>query len=249
MFESLQFATEPEAAAVFCMKNSLSEHGLAQLGTQLDNAQETCSAMFLVGGFSESKYLQKRIKEEFLHRVKNISVPIQPMAAIARGAAIYGLSIRSNNLNNIGNDDNLKCVISSRILKYTYGIKSTTKWVIGDPVNRKTHDGYISKFSCLARRGVKMDVNQEVTSSRVPIYPDQKKVAHSIYYTREYDGKYCDDPGMKFLGKLHVDLPGSGLNRPVLFGLTFGQMEFVATSKNKLTGQIFKTTFKYNLED
>jgi hypothetical protein len=40
---------------------------------QLDNAQENCSAIFLVGGFSESKYLQKRIKEGFSHRVNNIS--------------------------------------------------------------------------------------------------------------------------------------------------------------------------------
>jgi hypothetical protein len=43
------------------------------------------SAMFLVGGFSESKYLQNRIREEFSNAVKNISVPSQPMAAIVRG--------------------------------------------------------------------------------------------------------------------------------------------------------------------
>jgi molecular chaperone DnaK (HSP70) len=93
---------------------------------QLDNAQENCSAMFLVGGFSESKYLQKRIKEEFSHRVNNISIPIQPMAAISRGAALYGLSIKLNDLNNL---ENMKCVISSRVLKYTYGIRLVVKWV------------------------------------------------------------------------------------------------------------------------
>ncbi|CAJ0635228.1 4201_t:CDS:2, partial [Entrophospora sp. SA101] len=32
-----------------------------------------CSAMFLVGGFSESKYLQKRIRDEFRSQVNNIS--------------------------------------------------------------------------------------------------------------------------------------------------------------------------------
>ncbi|RGB27388.1 kinase-like domain-containing protein [Rhizophagus diaphanus] len=63
---------------------------------QLDNAQETISAMFLVGDFSESKYLQKRIKQEFSHRVFNILVPLQPTAAISRGAVIYGLPIKSN---------------------------------------------------------------------------------------------------------------------------------------------------------
>jgi len=84
--------------------------------------------MFLVGGFSESKYLQKRIKQEFQGRVENISVPVQPMAAIARGAAMYGLSIIRSNLNNLG-DNNLNHVISSRILKYTYGVEVVVPWV------------------------------------------------------------------------------------------------------------------------
>ena len=117
-FESMKSIFEPVVQKILHLVKS-----------QLDNSQETCSAMFLVGGFSESKYLQKRIKKEFSCRISNISVPIQPMAAIARGAVSYGLSIKSNVLNNDGNDDNMKCVIASRVLKYTYGIKSATKWV------------------------------------------------------------------------------------------------------------------------
>ncbi|GBB85957.1 hypothetical protein RclHR1_01240008 [Rhizophagus clarus] len=222
---------------------------LKLIKVQLDNSHETCSAMFLVGGFSESKYLQNRIKQEFKHRVDNISVPLQPMAAISRGAAIYGLSVKSNDLNNIGNNDNMKCVISSRVLKYTYGIKTTIQWEKGDPIDRKTHDGFIEKFQCLAKRGAKMDINQEITKSRVPVHPEQKEMIHCLYYTKENEAEYCDDPGMKFLGKLHIDLPGSGLNRPVLFGITFGNMEITATSKNELTGQSYKAIFKYNSDN
>ncbi|CAI2190804.1 6628_t:CDS:2, partial [Funneliformis geosporum] len=139
---------------------------------------------------------------------------------IARGAAIYGLSIRSNNLNNIGNDDNLKCIIVSRVLKYTYGIKTTTKWEKGDPINRKTLDGFIETFQCLARRGTIMDINQEITCTRLPINPDQETMVHHLYCTREYEAEYCDDPGMNLLGKLHIELPGSGLDRPLLLNLT-----------------------------
>jgi len=72
---------------------------------------------------------------------------------------------------------------------------------------------------------------------------------HCLYYTDEYEAEYCDDPGMKLLGKLHIDLPDSGLNRPVLFGITFGQMEITATSKNELTGQSYKAIFKFNLDN
>jgi hypothetical protein len=93
---------------------------------QLSNAREECSAMFLVGGFSESKYLQKRINQEFRHLIKNISVPIAPTAAISRGATLYGLSL----INSVYNNSYKSChVISSRILKYTYGIKARNYWV------------------------------------------------------------------------------------------------------------------------
>ncbi|CAG8645693.1 hypothetical protein GLOIN_2v1881585 [Rhizophagus irregularis DAOM 181602=DAOM 197198] len=208
---------------------------LKLIKVQLDNAQETCSAMFLVGGFSESKYLQKRIKQEFSPRINDISVPIQPMAAISRGAVIYGLSIRLNDLNTVGNNENMKCVISSRERE--------------DPVHRKTQDGFIEKFQCLVRRGTKININQEIKRSRVPIHSEQNEMIHCLYYTKEYEAEYCDDPGMELLGKLHIDLPGSGLDRPVLFGITFGNMEITATSKNELTGQSYKAIFKFDLDN
>ena len=108
-FESMKSIFEPVVQKI-----------LNLIRAQLCNTQETCSAMFLVGGFSESKYLQKRIKQEFSLRVNNISVPTQPIAAISRGATIYGLTISS---------DKVKCVISSRVLKYTYGTSIMYKWV------------------------------------------------------------------------------------------------------------------------
>ncbi|CAI2165978.1 9202_t:CDS:2 [Funneliformis geosporum] len=56
---------------------------------QLNSSLETCSAMFLIGGFSESKYLQRRIKENFAHRVHTILVPGSPIVTIELGAVIY----------------------------------------------------------------------------------------------------------------------------------------------------------------
>ncbi|RGB36478.1 hypothetical protein C1646_814007 [Rhizophagus diaphanus] len=70
---------------------------------QLNNSGPI-SAMFLIGGFSESKYLQKRIREEFSSKVKNIniSVPSQPAAAILRGAVEYGLDMKKIKIRSIG---------------------------------------------------------------------------------------------------------------------------------------------------
>jgi hypothetical protein len=70
------------------------------INDQLFKTQVICTAMFLVGSLSESKYLLKRVKEEFQDQVKIISVPIQPTAAIACGAVFYGLSMIKANFYN-----------------------------------------------------------------------------------------------------------------------------------------------------
>ncbi|CAI2170180.1 19206_t:CDS:2 [Funneliformis geosporum] len=69
---------------------------------------KSCVIIFLVGGFSESKYLQKCIKQEFQHLVSNIFVPNQPITAVLRGALEYALNPNS---------------ISTRVINMTYGIK------------------------------------------------------------------------------------------------------------------------------
>lgn len=72
---------------------------------QLAQQDIECSAIMLVGGFSESKYLQARIREEF-KVTRNISVPMQPMIAVVKGGVQFGLQTE---------------VVVNRVLKRTYG--------------------------------------------------------------------------------------------------------------------------------
>jgi molecular chaperone DnaK (HSP70) len=215
---------------------------------QLDNNRETCSAMFLVGGFSQSKYLQKRIKQKFQQRVKNISVPAHPIAAISRGAALYGLSMKNSEPNSEITYPS-KFVIDERMLKYTYGIRVSPKWKEGDPIKRRRSNGRIRKFRCIARRGTAVKVDQEFTVMQLPASPNQDSIEFHIYYTTEYDAQYCDEDGMEKLGSLSVSLPDVhlGTERPILFGLTFGRMEITATARNKLNGQNYQTTLKWDI--
>ena len=70
------------------------------------------------------------------------------MIAIAQGVIIYGLS----NISNSSDSDGLKCIISSRVLKFTYGIRSCFDWKEGiDPLDRKTQNAKIYKFGLLAK--------------------------------------------------------------------------------------------------
>ncbi|PKC57982.1 hypothetical protein RhiirA1_496843 [Rhizophagus irregularis] len=221
---------------------------IKMIHVQLINSQK-CSAIFLVGSFSQSKYLQKRVEEEFSDLVENVSIPNQPIAAVLRGAAIYGKSLQESKY--MKNMNNLKCVIATRVLKYTFGIRISPLWEYGDPIDRRKSDGRIHKFYCIAKRKSTVTIDQEFkVENLIPIYSDQTRMSFDIYYTKE-DTIYCDDdePGMKLLGKLLIDLPDVELEnkRPCSFSLSFGDMEIKARAFNQVNGQNYYTKFELNV--
>ncbi|RIA82049.1 hypothetical protein C1645_881251 [Glomus cerebriforme] len=213
------------------MFDPIIERIIKMIQVQLNNTRETCSAMFLVGGFSQSKYLQNRIKQEFQYRVKNTSVPMRPIAAISRGAALYGLSM-------ISSASDLDRTINP-------------EWKDGDSIERRDN-GHIQKFQSMAQRGTVVKPNQEFTLDIVPAFSHQNSITFRIYYTTKYNAQYCDEDGMKLLGKLRIFLPDvyfgkDRKDRRISFALKFGQMEITATAKNKLNGQNYQTTFKLDI--
>ncbi|RIA87526.1 hypothetical protein C1645_777105 [Glomus cerebriforme] len=250
--EEAEWCIRLDYETIKLMFDPVVERVLRLIRVQLDNSREKCSAMFLVGGFSQSKYLRKRIKQKFQEHVDIISVPSNPIAAISRGAAIYGISF-NNNAENYSNVDEIRCIISSRVLKFTYGIEVGSVWTEDDPEERRTFDGYIEKFKCVAKRGTSVLIDEDIIIDR-PLYPrysSQTSVDFDIYYTREFDAEFCDDPGMELLGKLKIDLPDPklGHNRPLIFGLKFGRMEITATAKNDTNGQNYQMIFDIETEN
>ncbi|GES81264.1 hypothetical protein GLOIN_2v1030945 [Rhizophagus clarus] len=204
---------------------------------QLDSSKDKCSAIFLVGGFSESKYLQMRVKEEFGRLVPSIIIPKQPVAAIVRGACDYGLEMST---------------IVDRTLKYTYGFRTHRNWVDGDPIyRRKSVEGvgpHIAVFHCFVARGTRVGVNEEFRTVTVPLKPDQTEITFKIYITTKSSAEFCDEPDMKLLGTLEIDLPDAhlGKNRSVEFSLIFGKIELVAKAKNLQNGRIYDTRIDLN---
>ncbi|CAG8752225.1 10957_t:CDS:2, partial [Funneliformis mosseae] len=130
-----------------------------------------CSAIFLVGGFSESPYLLRRIKDKFSTLVSIIAVPTLSIAAIARGGIAYGLNVGA---------------IQDRTLKWTYGVEVSGK----DKRTRRTEDGYILYFHKLAQRGAKANVDQKFWGEFYPSRPDQEILNFCIYYTKRHDAKF-----------------------------------------------------------
>jgi molecular chaperone DnaK (HSP70) len=112
----------------------------------------TCSIMFLVGGFSESKYLQKRIREEF--NEKQILTPPRPIIAVANGAVSYGIE---------------KKFIKSRVLKYNYGRSTLRPYDENiDPIEKRRESGQVLVFKLLAEKGTIVDVNQKFIQTSHP---------------------------------------------------------------------------------
>ncbi|CAB4408740.1 unnamed protein product [Rhizophagus irregularis] len=199
---------------------------------QLNSSKDKCSAIFLVGGFSESKYLQMRVKEEFGKLVPAIIVPKQPIAAIVRGACDYGLEMNT---------------ISDRTLKYTYGIKIVRYRKEGDPISQKVPSddyNYTYIFHRLVTRGTRVGVDEEFRTVRTPAEPNQTEGKFYIYKTTELSAGFCNEPSMELHGTLTIDLPDVhlGLNRKIEFSLIFGKMELIAKAKNLQNGRIYDTS-------
>ncbi|PKC56291.1 hypothetical protein RhiirA1_501290 [Rhizophagus irregularis] len=199
---------------------------------QLDH-DKTCSTIFLVGGFSESKYLQERIRKEFMVRVDNIIIPHQPIAAVVRGAVRYGTN---------------KKLIKNRVLKYTYGRSTLRPYNESiDTLDRKRDSGYVLVFKPLARKGTTVEVGQKFFQTSHPENSDQEKMWCRILITDNESARYCDDDGVKELGDFIIDLPDKqlGKDRKVYFELCFGEMEIRAYAKNEYNGNEYSATFNY----
>ncbi|CAB4408728.1 unnamed protein product [Rhizophagus irregularis] len=202
---------------------------------QLDK-DNTCSTMFLVGGFSESKYLQKRIREEF--KEQQITVPPRPIAAVANGAVSYGINEK---------------FIKNRVLKYNFGRSTLRPYDENiDSIDRRRESGHVLVFKLLAKKGTIVDVDQKFSQISHPENSDQEKMWYQILITERDDVKYPDEDGVIKLGDFIIDLPDAhlGKDRKVRFELTFGKMEIQAYAKNEYSGQEYKTeSFGYHDKD
>ncbi|CAG8821048.1 35004_t:CDS:2, partial [Racocetra persica] len=177
---------------------------------QLANTTKKCSAMFLVGGFSESIYLIKRIKDRFRMEVPQINVPQNPITSVIRGAVMYGLN---------------KNIIKNRILPMSYGFE----------VYERTTTRF-DKFGCIASRGQRIALEEKFTKKCIPVYDDQKAVHFKVFATSKTNPEYCNEDGMKEVGDLHIELPddnSSSNKSEVELSLTFGELLITATAKNK----------------
>ncbi|CAB4400860.1 unnamed protein product [Rhizophagus irregularis] len=100
----------------------------------------------------------------------------------------------------------------------------------------------ITKFHRFVTRGTKVGIDEEFHIVRYPLEPG----CHSRYITTESSAEFCDEPVMKLLGTLSIELPDVhlGLDRKVEFSLIFGKLDLVAKAKNLRYRRIYDTSFE-----
>ncbi|KAG0198378.1 hypothetical protein BGX28_008195 [Mortierella sp. GBA30] len=188
---------------------------------QLHQSQQTCSAIFMVGGFGSSRYLEERVRQEFSHLVGLVAVPQRPELAVVRGAVYAGLNTKTINM---------------RVARRWYGVDANMPFEEGvDPESKKiiSHDGHVrckERFSVYVRPGQQIGVDECVSKEYVTwSYP--KGLDSPLYVCNSpTQPKYITDPGVQKIADFHIpmpEIPGAQPRTRVVFRLNmyFGLTE------------------------
>ncbi|KAL3677450.1 hypothetical protein R1sor_027398 [Riccia sorocarpa] len=153
-------------------------------------------AIMVVGGFSSSPYLMKRIRDEFSPVVKHILNPPDPGSAVSRGAVAFG---------GLSGD-----LLLSRKCRKTYGISIARPFQIGDPADFLSRED--GQFMCLnvfwifIRKGEDVPVDRQ-TKYTFEIPRGLTTPEFEIYATDAVEPKFVTDAEVQRVGVWSYRLP------------------------------------------
>lgn len=191
-------------------------------------AVKGCSAIIMVGGFSESPMLQETVKTKFPNL--KIIVPEEAGLAVLKGAVIYG---------------HRPAIISARISKYTWGVACIQSYdARRHPKNRKYvnvdgNEEVKNVFRIHVKAGEKLDGDTVQSENQYNVAEaDQTGANVQIFATLKHDPKFVDEPGCSRRALMHVDMPGTGRDRHIIVCMRFGGTEMKASATVAHTGEI-----------
>ena len=95
-------------------------------------------------------------------------------------------------------------LVQTRVLKWTYGVETYHVWKPSDPMERRTPRGFVMHFKRLAQRGMQVAVDQKFSYQASSLSPQQAEMLFHVFVTQADDATYCDETGMRLLGKLQI---------------------------------------------
>jgi hypothetical protein len=182
----------------------------------------------MVGGFSESPYLRKRIHGRFGRRVHQIVSPPNPGNAVSQGAVLLRfLRMRT---------------IKSRILNRTYGIQVFKDFQPGDPIAYKwvTSEGKVkcmNRFRPLALRGAEMSFDACIRRTLSAVDRHQKRMCIFLFSSTSANPRYTTDKECRREGVIVLEASDTEIASDrkrvevsVVFGLTSIQVTALGTN-------------------
>uniref|UniRef100_A0A3B5L0E0 Uncharacterized protein n=1 Tax=Xiphophorus couchianus TaxID=32473 RepID=A0A3B5L0E0_9TELE len=151
--------------------------------------------ILLVGGFAESKILQKHINEQFGGEHK-ILCPVRPQEAILRGAVEFGRNPK---------------IVTFRRSRFTYGVAVLKKF---DESEHKQEKKLIAdgKEWCKDIFKILLEVGQDVAWDETKEHflnaadPKQTQMSVRLFRTEKKNPEYVDDSGVEEIGSFVVKL-------------------------------------------
>lgn len=187
----------------------------------MEPAVSGCSAIVMVGGFSESPLLQETVREKFSKL--RVIVPREAGLAVLKGAVIFG---------------HRPATIAQRISKFTYGVACTTPFnslihpasrkIINDEGNEEVDESF--SIHVKAGEELKTDSVQSTQSYGVST-AIQDGMTIRFFATTKTNPVFVDEPGCNQIGVMQVVVPGYGKDRKTFVSLKFGATEIEASAK------------------
>ena len=210
---------------------------------------QPCSYMYLVGGYTKTKYFQNKIIAMFGKNTKyniDIIIPKKQLLCVVDGAARMGLLKNSN-----------RVYVQSRILSKTYGQLMDRPM---DEVDRNKYDSeYIKKntfkdkngkewlrdcFKIFKRRGDCVAHDYQYIFDGVRIDVNSKRIRNAIYSSTKERPRTRDDG--RLLCEYIIIWPDNNNSIDITNVVTFGEILKIESYPKNLRNKKFETETKYD---
>lgn len=190
--------------------------------------------IFMVGGFSESEYIQEYFREKFTER--RIIVPLNARIAVLKGAVIIGF----NELTRLENQKNgVKTLfeVQERICRWTYGVRVNTPFIEGKHLEKYSIfvDGEkkcANIFDVFVKEGESVALFDERTDKLESSHKEKNRrhidIHFPVFAVKGDIPTYTTNERCKYLGEIVVKPPEGGWpeKNKYLVIMYFGNTEF-----------------------
>ncbi|XP_052793255.1 heat shock 70 kDa protein 12A-like isoform X2 [Mya arenaria] len=187
--------------------------------------------ILMVGGFSESRMLQDKVRSTFPS--KRLIIPDEAGLCVLKGAVLYGHN---------------PSMITARVSKFTYGIEACKQFEPAlDPYEKRVIRDRIvlckNYFSIHAKAGQEFQVDEMVGEHEYVAHgEDATELQIDVYTTPHRNPRYIDDEDSRKIGEMRVPVGRSlsGDQEMVKVQFVFGDTELKVVAWNVENGQKIK---------